>query len=924
MSNYFKTVEQLIELAPKLSILLKDADKYLAHVHPVLKAEYYEEHYDRVNKYFGRLCTQHKLDATIDSLIDDFVKTNFPNSDSKALGEYFKKLFVSTPIYHDFGKINENFQAHPDKMNNSNFRMISNHPLKTHHSKLGAYLFIVKHLHESYNWQFKDKEERRFFMLSILFFSYPIIKHHSSKLFRPEGKGISFSDKELKVMQKYIQNYGFKIIPKVLEGLRFKILNKNFFEWYYQKKKSLDFSFFALLRLNFSLLTAADYIATSEYVNQHEVTNFGVLSKKKQDDIIDAARNSLDYNTNAYQKFESGSYELKYPIEPTNPNLNILRTEMAIEVLQTVRKYPNKRLYFLEAPTGGGKTNLSMLVLAELMKEHRVLNKVYYVFPFTTLITQTHKSVIDTLRLAEDDVALLHSKAGFQTLKEQKEKGDKEGAEDGLYGDLQRDFIQNMFALFPVTLMTHIRFFNILKSNRKGDIYSMHRLANSIIILDELQSYNPLHWDKMIYMLDQYSRWFNIRFILMSATLPRLDKIKSVKNLPEIQDLLPNAKRYFQNPNFKDRVAFDFSLMGTDGKKEIEEEELARVVIEKSRLRADNPENEGRVFTIVEFIFKKTATTFRDKIADFEYFDKIYVLSGTILESRRRKIINFLKKNKETNNLKVLLITTQVVEAGVDIDMDLGFKNVSLIDSDEQLAGRVNRNVSKKGCLVYLFNLNDAGVLYASDLRYKITRELPIEFQKKVLAKKDFTKLYDKVMEEIDHQNERSTIIGFKDYHKQIKKLDFLEIHKQFRLIEQETISVFVPILLPVKIESEKGCLEDFFSPFELEFLAHYGIYSEGDEMVDGEHVWQLYLDFFKNEEKSLTKKVIQKKTIQGVLAKFTFSLFASPKNRAALVLFSHEEKSFENYFYLHRHSLVYDLEFGLNEDVLHNPDPII
>lgn len=921
MSNYFKTVEQLIELAPKLSILLKDADKYLAHVHPVHKAEYYEEHYDRVNKYFSRLCTEHKLNATIDSLIDNFVKTNFPNSDNKALGEYFKKLFVSTPIYHDFGKINENFQAHPDKMNNPNFRIISNHPLKTHHSKLGAYLFIVKHLQESYHWQFKDKEEQRFFMLSILFFSYPIIKHHSSKLFRPDGKGISFSDTELKVMQKYIENYGFNITTKVAQGLKTQILNKNFFDWYYQKKKSLDFSFFALLRLNFSLLTAADYIATSEYVNQQEVTDFGVLCQKKQDDIINAARNSLDYNTNAYQKFESGSYELKHPIEPTNSNLNILRTEMAIEVLQTVQKYPDKRLYFLEAPTGGGKTNLSMLVLAELMKKHRALNKVYYVFPFTTLITQTHKSVIETLRLGEDDVALLHSKAGFKILKE---KGDKEGAEDGLYGNLQRDFIQNMFALFPITLMTHIRFFNILKSNRKGDIYSMHRLANSIIILDELQSYNPLHWDKMIYMLDQYSRWFNIRFILMSATLPRLDKIKSVKKLPEIQDLLPNAKRYFQNPNFKDRVAFDFSLMGADGKKVIEKEELAQVVIDKSRLRADNPENKGRVFTIVEFIFKKTATTFRDEIADFEYFDIIFVLSGTILESRRREIINFLKLNKETNSLKVLLITTQVVEAGVDIDMDLGFKNVSLIDSDEQLAGRVNRNVSKKGCLVYLFNLNDAGVLYANDLRYQITRELPIEFQKEILNEKNFPKLYDKVMEEIDCQNERSTIIGFKDYHKLIKKLDFLEIHKQFLLIDQETISVFVPILLPVKIESEKGDLEDFFSPFELEFLAHYDIYPKDDGKIDGEQVWLLYLDFFKNEEKSLTKKVIQKKTIQGVLAKFTFSLFASPKNRAALVLFSHEEMSFENYFYLHRHSVVYDLEFGLNEEVLHNPDPII
>lgn len=70
-----------------------------------------------------------------------------------------------------------------------------------------------------------------------------------------------------------------------------------------------------------------------------------------------------------------------------------------------------------------------------------------------------------------------------------------------------------------------------------------------------------------------------------------------------------------------------------------------------------------------------------------------------------------------------MLITTQVVEAGVDIDMDLGFKNISLIDSDEQLAGRVNRNACKVGCEVYLFRLDNASVLYGKDKRYQMVRD---------------------------------------------------------------------------------------------------------------------------------------------------------------------------------------------------------
>ena len=126
-------------------------------------------------------------------------------------------------------------------------------------------------------------------------------------------------------------------------------------------------------------------------------------------------------------------------------------------------------------------------------------------------------------------------------------------------------------------------------------------------------------------------------------------------------------------------------------------EKLARFVIEKSALYAElNQRNPQSVFTIIEFITKRTASDFLKQIKQCNrFFDDVYILSGTILEPQKQKIIKQLKSasNREKN---ILLITTQVVEAGVDIDMDLGFKDVSLIDSEEQIAGRVNRNASKK------------------------------------------------------------------------------------------------------------------------------------------------------------------------------------------------------------------------------------
>ena len=162
-------------------------------------------------------------------------------------------------------------------------------------------------------------------------------------------------------------------------------------------------------------------------------------------------------------------------------------------------------LFFIEAPTGGGKTNLSILATAELLKIYEgQYNKVFYVFPFTTLITQTYAVVRDMFGLNEGEIIELHSKVGLKP----------NTGEDDKYGSEQLNYINHLFVNFPFCLLSHIRFFDILKTNEKETNYLLHRLANSIVIIDELQSYNPLHWDKVIYFIRQYAEKFNIKFIL--------------------------------------------------------------------------------------------------------------------------------------------------------------------------------------------------------------------------------------------------------------------------------------------------------------------------------------------------------------------------------------------------------------------------
>lgn len=630
MSNSIKTFKQLIDESPALDDLLIDAHSYYAHISKQKDAETLSEHISLVQEKFITLCEVHLLDEVIDKLILDLLNDVKPTS--KTLN-YVKKLFVNTIIFHDYGKVNENFQAHPEKMNNPLFkkREKPNGPLGTHHLALGAYLYIVKHIQEIVSC-FPQKEHGEL-IVYVLGFSYVIFKHHASSLQNKEDlvRKFCFSENEIPYLKQYIEQYQFEIDEKIsikLFASNPKLKRTNI-EYQFEKFSKLTerFSFYALIRLAFSLLTASDYLASNEYMTDIKLEDFGILSRERvekiyqhitQNDFLDEAQQKINFNKRIYEKLDKYA-ELKNPKEINGRNLNILREEMAFEVIRNVRAHSDKNLFYIEAPTGGGKTNLSILATIELLKTNPNLNKVYYVFPFTTLITQTHKAIIETLGLSSDEVVQLHSKAGFQS---------KEEEHDGVYGNQKLNYLDHLFVNYPFCLLSHIKFFDLLKAHEKENNYVLHRLANSVVVIDELQSYNPSHWDKLIYFIRNFAKFFNIKFILMSATLPKLDRLNVIQN--DVQDfvyLLPNAKeKYFQNPNFAQRVTFKFDLLF---EKEIDLETLANIVLAKSEQYAEKDfgqsKLQGSVYTIVEFLFKKSATEFYKVINQTNTFLRKYL-----------------------------------------------------------------------------------------------------------------------------------------------------------------------------------------------------------------------------------------------------------------------------------------------------------
>lgn len=844
------------------------------------------EHSELVSKYCLLLMESHQIDHLFDSLIEKLMPQLSIKSE-KELGNFFKEIFIAAIVYHDLGKVNPNFQVL--KMENELFSLNNKLSFQSNHSLLGAYLFSNIYFKKTVeNTQFND-DEKLILFFSIHLFAGAIIKHHNPTI----DFSLEFENQQIDDCYSFLETYCifwdenfcssfYHGATDIFDGFRVMVDNPEIY-----------FNLFATTKLLYSLLTASDFYATNEFMTKIKINEFGILSKPEKEKLIGRFKTVKPYNKDLYEKLEHyQSIPFEKLAERNNQNLNILRQKLTAEMISNLRDHFESKCFYLEAPTGAGKTNLSLAFATELMNVDSSLNKVFYVFPFTTLITQTFKSIKETLEIDNNSIIQIHSKAGFR------EKG------DGTYGNEKRIYLDNLFVNYPIALLSHVRFFDILKGNEKESNYLLHRLCNSIVIIDEIQTYNPEHWDKIVYFLANYAQSFNIRVLIMSATLPKIDALH--ENLKgSFISLISNRDQYFSNQNFAGRVSFDFTL--ADKKRPENEEEKKRYLTELSDFMIEKAEhyaslNDENVKVLIEFITKKTAALFFSTINQdcrFEEY-KILLLSGDILEFRRKQIINSIKEQEFS---KVIVVSTQVVEAGVDIDMDLGFKDRSLIDSDEQLAGRINRNASKDNCIVYLFDCDKTSTIYGSDSRYKVqqTDKDIFDDYKEILVKKQFHALYEKVFEQ-KSKNMRNVYHADNSYYQHFKNFNFSKLHAEFKLIEDnDSRQLFVPVCIPVS----------FFD--NIADMMINECLSDDMKFIDGTRVFIYYERILNAKYDDLTCKLIEWKNLGHIMSQFCISIY---KKQLETIQDMLDLKRCETgYLYLLNWKQIYSTEFGFDQD---------
>jgi CRISPR-associated endonuclease/helicase Cas3 len=606
----------------KKSIKLFDVidGKYLAHISSdSTKYETLKEHSELVTRYLNKLIVNENIERLVENAINELCSA--ASVDYTEAKNYCKEMFFNSIILHDLGKINPNFQV--DRMQN---KLFVNQLLeqKHFHSFLGSYIFCNYYFEKILADNIIKEEDKSILYFFVLSVANTINSHHSPFLgFQSEFK-LTIVEESYQFLEKFKIEIEsdcsisfFESISDIIKDFR-EIANTQVY-----------FPLFSLLKLSYSLLTACDYYATNDYMADMKVDDFGVLNKELKEKIITNFSSKKFYNTELFEKFDEFQNKPFTELQERNKaNLNFLRQKLNAEVISTLKQNPDSHWYYIEAPTGAGKTNLSLACITELLKTDKSLNKIFYVFPFTTLITQTFQAIQETIGLDNGEIIQLHSKAGFHERNRNKEE------EDATYGKEKRLYLDNLFVNYPFCVTSHVRFFEILKGNTKEANYLHHRLCNSIVVIDELQTYNPKHWDKILFFIEHYAPLFNMRFIIMSATLPKIDAL-SVTAKGTFVSLTPNKHHYFTNKNFAGRIEFDFSLLDNADFKNIGKpmyiNKLATFVKEQADVYF---EKHGKARVLIEFITKNTASQFFQLVKNEQIFEgyKLFIISGDILE----------------------------------------------------------------------------------------------------------------------------------------------------------------------------------------------------------------------------------------------------------------------------------------------------
>lgn len=790
----------------------KDWDTNLAH-RKEERRETLKEHTEKTEQYFRKICSKKKVGRGYNRFLEVYLDA--------AMGKaqpLLEEIFYSVPRYHDYGKINPVFQR--DKMGRKiNVDSEVKECLRGGHSLLSAILYL-----DCFLPQIKGVEDNvaRSRVRHLIFVNaYVISRHHSdfncyldflySFVEDIAGDIVGILEEDLLGLGKMNLESG-AFLKETEKEIRWVKSGK------IQKQEALYL--YCYERLLYSLLVASDYYATSQFMSGVQIENFGEMGDVK--DFLKAYQDGDLYRKIKAAKGQKGEEDI-----------NQLRNEMFWETEEVLEENYSSSIFYLEAPTGSGKSNTAMNLSFRLL-EKCDLQKIYYVYPFNTLVEQNIQTLKDSFGNMEK---LMEQIAVINSITPIKLSGKMETSEEDNQHLYEKGLLNRQFLNYPFILTTSVSLFDTMFSDKQEKIFGFHQLMNSVIVLDEVQNLNNQIWTEIIEFFHVFADVLNLKIILMSATLPNLNKLSGSAAEPVY--FIKDRNHYFQHSLFRKRVELDFHLLDEERDRILDC--LVEEIIDKSQANKK---------ILVEFIKKKTAKSFyKNVVLEQENGNisvPVYLLTGDDNMYERNCVLREIKKKDKP----CILIATQVVEAGVDIDMDIGYKDISILDSEEQFLGRINRSSQRSG-IAYFFDYDKPQRIYKNDYRISEEIRLPSQSMREILSTKDFGAYYDCIIETIRRNNHQYTKENIDDFYKKtVACLEHPDIAKRMRLIDA--------------------------NPYGVQVFFNRTIQKEDGSQLHGSQVWERYKALLQNLEMEYSRKRYELSVVRAEMSHFIYQISAN------------------------------------------------
>lgn len=502
--------------------------------------------------------------------------------------------------------------------------------------------------------------------------------------------------------------------------------------WVAESKDNLTTAFFT--RMLFSCLVDADFLDTETFMNG------GPAPRGTWQSIPELLKK---------MKVKADSYLTGAASSPVGAQ----RNQVLQACLEQGRTGP-RGIYTLTVPTGGGKTFASLAFALEHAAAHG-LNRVIYVIPYTSIIDQTAQTFTDLL--GEENVLAHFSTADYKMVEK-----------DDLTPSQYRSLLASENWDAPVIVTTAVQFFESLYANRSSRCRKLHNLANSVLIFDEAQTLPCDYLRPCVSAIAQLVQHYGVTAVLCTATQPDLGGLfrefapeQPLRELSPDPDLLYQVLRRVTLGDLG-TVSYE-ALVG-----QLKEHEQVLCVVNR----------------------RKTAQTLFAALPQ----DGSYCLTTLLCAADRRRQLAEIRARLE-NGLPCRVVSTSLIEAGVDVDFPSAYREQAGLDSLLQTAGRCNRNGKRLAAEspVWLFRLEDCPAprmirANVDALAYVQQHFARLDTPEAILAY--FRQLYANKASLDRH----GILPAFQKGDSPGRFFPFAWAAEQFRLIESPTRTVYLPI----------------------------------------------------------------------------------------------------------------------------------